>query len=52
MSCDISNVDRGEKYKYFFLNMELRGGVEIPIALWRGLERRMGMIFLHAARDE
>ena len=35
-------------------NMELRGGVEIPIALWGGLERRMGTMtrVLQAARYE
>ena len=34
--------------------MELRGGVEIPIALWGGLERRMGTMtrVLQAARYE
>ena len=35
------------------MNMELRGGVEIPIALWGGLERRMGTMtrVLQAARN-
>ena len=35
-------------------HMELRGGVEIPIALWGGLERRMGTMtrVLQAARYE
>ena len=35
-------------------DMELRGGVEIPIALWGGLERRMGTMtrVLQAARYE
>ena len=34
--------------------MELRGGVEIPFALWGGLERRMGTMtrVLQAARYE
>ena len=37
-----------------YFNMELRGGVEIPIALWGGLERRMGTMtrVLQAARYE
>ena len=40
------------KYMIYILNMELRGGVEIPIALWGGLERAMGTMtrVLQAAR--